>query len=138
MLFDNGVDQCQSEPGTCPWVLGGEERLEQPIHDVLVDAAALILYLQQYLVFVFLGGDGDAVAISAGVPCVTQQVDKDLNQALGVTGYHVFGSAQVNILDLRPPAVERQQVNRLVGAGRQIDRLVGVLVAAANVGEVDQ
>ena len=91
MLFDDGVDQCQSEPGTCPWFLGGEEGLEQTVLDFLVDAAALIFNLQQHLMLVFLTGNGDAVAALARVPRVAEQVDQHLYQALGIAGDQVLG-----------------------------------------------
>src|SRR5690606_34759451 len=107
MLLDDRVHQRQPEPGTCTRLLGREKRLEQPILQFRLDATALVLDRQQYLVLIGKGANGDAVTVVAGISGVAQQVDQHLHQPLAVTGYPVSGIAQVNIDDLRALAVER-------------------------------
>ena len=138
MLLDYRVHQGQSQPGALAGRLGGEERFEQTILECLINAAALIFHYPQYLMFVLNGPDGDLVTIVAGIPGVAQQIDHHLGQALAVASHAVGRVAQVNILHVRAPAAERQQVDGLVGACLEVDRVFGVVVAAADMGEVDQ
>ena len=79
MLFDYRVHQRQAQPRALAGRFSGEQRLEQAVFELLINAAALILHCQQYAMIILNRSDGDLVSITAGIPRVAHQVDQYLH-----------------------------------------------------------
>src|SRR6185312_13271047 len=85
VLLDDPVADREPQPGPLAQRLGGEERVEDPIADRRIDAAAGVgdLDPDPLAPGIGPGPDRDRAAIAAGVDGVHQQVDYDLVEPRG-------------------------------------------------------
>ncbi len=128
MLFNDGIDQSEPQSGPLTGVLGSEERLEQPIHDVLGDAGAFVFDDQIHGVFAGFTLDPHCAAGGRRVAGIGQQVDEHLCQALRIAVDPMVWVAQVIELYLEVTAIQRQQPNGILGHVCKAHGFVAALV----------
>src|SRR5690606_20308340 len=124
MLFRDGIDQSKPKSGAFARILGGEERFEQAVHDVLRDPAALVLDDQVDGVLVRFAAHPHGAAGRRGVTGIGEQVDQHLGQTLGVALDPVVGVAEVEELYFEIAPVQRQQTNGILRHLGQAHRLL--------------
>ena len=85
MFLDNVVNDAETQTGPFPDILGGKERLEDPLANLLRHAAAGIADRQDDLLLLLSRGHGNDAMVLHGLARIDEQVGDHLVDLLGIT-----------------------------------------------------
>ena len=97
---DDVVDHGKPHAGPRPHLLGGEERLEYPVSDLLRDAGAVVFDAYGYMGSIAGSCDGKPQTVASALECVLDNIEKDLAEERRIT--EITGKLFVISADFRP------------------------------------